>query len=103
MIDVPSPLLSTYNRGSSAGGRGSVPEPEAADLGALRGRRRQSRANSCHALSHSLLPAHTLFCSVKSDRSRVWEFSVERSSVSWEESAFASKWWALIRSSVSVR
>lgn len=68
MIDVPGARFSTHSCGSSAGGRGSVPEAEAADLGALRGRRRKSRANSCRALFPPPLAATHASCSVESGR-----------------------------------
>lgn len=95
------PLLSTYSCGFSAGGRGSVPEPEAADLGALRGRRHKSLANSCYALSHPLSPTHTLFCSLKSGRSGFREFSVGKIFCFLGRKCFRLQWWPLARSSVS--
>lgn len=72
------------------GWEGKCPGAEAADLGALRGRRRKSRANSCHALSHPPLAGTQAFCSVESVRSRVWEFSVEKILSFLGKSAFAS-------------
>lgn len=69
MIDGPRARFANFQLRPGGRWEGSVPEPEAADLGALRGRRRPGRADSCFALSHPLSSAHTLFVQVKSGRS----------------------------------
>lgn len=78
LIDGPGARFANFQLRPGGRWEGSVPEPEAADLGALRGKRRLGRADSCFALSHPLSSAHTLFVRVKSGRSRgVGDFSVD--------------------------
>lgn len=70
LIDGPRARFANFQLRLGGRWEGSVPEPEAADLGALRGRRRQGRADSCFVLSHPRCSAHTLFVRVQSGRSR---------------------------------
>lgn len=70
LIDGPRARFANFQLRLGGRWEGSVPEPEAADLGALRGRRRLGRADSCFALSHPRSSAHTLFVRVQSGRSR---------------------------------
>lgn len=70
LIDGPRARFTNFQLRLGGRWEGSVPEPEAADLGALRGRRRLGRADSCFALSHPRSSAHTLFVRVQSGRSQ---------------------------------
>lgn len=104
LIDGPRARFANFQLRLGGRWEGSVPEPEAADLGALRGRRRLGRADSCFALSHPRSSAHTLFVRVQSGRSRgfgffffpVYEiFSFFPSPSPEKKVLFCLQWWAL--------
>lgn len=105
LIDGPRARFANFQLRLGGRWEGSVPEPEAADLGALRGRRRLGRADSCFALSHPRSSAHTLFVRVQSGRSQGFGgfsvYEIPPSPESREESAFCLQWWALTSRSSS--